>query len=127
LIARHGSGAPGSAPRNLVVTATVNIPSAINVSFVDGHAQAVSSMTCGNFIGMGTAFPKAILEIEKQPFVRALGSLMVQKALRSSGFGILSLSGRAISNRVYDKSSLSSVSKSKMAVSGGHGCFICGS
>ncbi|MDR3459782.1 MAG: prepilin-type N-terminal cleavage/methylation domain-containing protein [Verrucomicrobiae bacterium] len=41
LVARHGSGPPGSAPRSLVVTPTVTIPSAINISFVDGHAEAV--------------------------------------------------------------------------------------
>lgn len=41
LIARHGSAVPGSAPRNLVVTSTVNIPGAINIGFVDGHAEGV--------------------------------------------------------------------------------------
>lgn len=41
MIGRHGSAAPGSAPRGLIVTASTMIPGAINVSFVDGHAESV--------------------------------------------------------------------------------------
>jgi prepilin-type N-terminal cleavage/methylation domain-containing protein/prepilin-type processing-associated H-X9-DG protein len=58
LIARHGSAAPGSAPRNLVVTPTVNIPGAINVSFVDGHAEAVKLNNLWQLYWNGNSIPQ---------------------------------------------------------------------
>jgi len=38
-LARHGGASPGSAPRSL--TSSANLPGAINIAFVDGHAQVV--------------------------------------------------------------------------------------
>jgi prepilin-type processing-associated H-X9-DG protein len=42
-IVRHGGMAPGSAPRNIPpVTASIpSLPGAINMGFVDGHAEKV--------------------------------------------------------------------------------------
>ncbi len=59
LIARHGSAAPGSAPRNLLVTASTLIPGAINISFVDGHAEAVKLNNLWQYYWSGNSIPQA--------------------------------------------------------------------
>lgn len=58
LIARHGSAAPGSAPRSLVVTPTVNIPGSINMSFVDGHAETVKLNNLWQLYWNGNSIPQ---------------------------------------------------------------------
>ncbi len=59
MIARHGSAAPGSAPRNMVVTANTMIPGAINVSFVDGHAESVKLNDLWQYYWSRNSVPRA--------------------------------------------------------------------
>lgn len=59
LIARHGSMPPGSAPRKLLVTANTMIPGAINVSFVDGHAESIKLNDLWQYYWNGNSTPMA--------------------------------------------------------------------
>jgi prepilin-type N-terminal cleavage/methylation domain-containing protein/prepilin-type processing-associated H-X9-DG protein len=57
LIARHGSFAPGSAPKS-VATATP-FPGAINLSFADGHVETVKLYTLWSFMWSGKSQVKS--------------------------------------------------------------------
>jgi len=57
LIARHGSGAPGRAPR--AAGTTKPLPGAINLSFADGHAQSVKLSDLWAFMWSAKSVPKS--------------------------------------------------------------------
>jgi prepilin-type N-terminal cleavage/methylation domain-containing protein/prepilin-type processing-associated H-X9-DG protein len=59
MIARHGSAAPGSAPRALLVKPTTVIPGRINLSFADGHAETVLLNNMWQFYWNGNSVPQA--------------------------------------------------------------------
>jgi prepilin-type N-terminal cleavage/methylation domain-containing protein len=55
LLARHGGGAPGSAPRNADITK--RLPGSINLSFVDAHVETVKLYNMWTFIWSGQSVP----------------------------------------------------------------------
>jgi len=59
LIARHGSAAPGAAPRSIKVTPATVIPGAINLSFADGHVELVKLNNMWQFYWNGNSVPQS--------------------------------------------------------------------
>jgi prepilin-type N-terminal cleavage/methylation domain-containing protein/prepilin-type processing-associated H-X9-DG protein len=58
MIARHGGASPSTASRSLLVTANTMIPGAINVSFVDGHAETVKLNNLWHYYWSANSFPQ---------------------------------------------------------------------
>jgi prepilin-type processing-associated H-X9-DG protein len=58
LVARHGSFAPGAAPRAASTSPTTPLPGAINLSFADGHVELVKLYSLWSFMWSATSVPQ---------------------------------------------------------------------